>query len=84
MDCRGGIDRVAVPFGRQKANGFCGDHGVLIQSMAESADHAQDMDLSGGSEHYLELDLAFDFEPARLFCIGGARLGEDLSSGGRG
>ena len=83
MDRRGGIHCVAVPFGRQKANGLGGDHGVLIQAMTESVDYAQDMDLSGGAEHYFELDLTFDFESARLFGIGGARLGENLSAGGR-
>ena len=82
MDRCGGIYRVTVPFGRKKTNGLGGDHGVLVQAMAESADYAQDVNFSGGAEQDFELNLAFDFETARLFGIGGARLGEDLSGGG--
>ena len=53
MDRRGGIDRVTVPFGRQKANGLGGDHGVLVQAMTESANYSEDVNFSGGAEHYL-------------------------------
>src|SRR5260370_41432794 len=83
MDRGGGIHRVTILFGGQKANGLGGDPGVLIESMTESADNPQDMNLSRGSEDDFQLDLAFDFEPAGFFGIGGARLGEDLGSGGR-
>ena len=83
MDHRGGVHRVAVSLGWQKADGFGGEHGVLVQSMTESADYPQDMNLSGGPEHDLQLDLTFNFEPARLFGVSGSGLGENLSRAGR-
>jgi hypothetical protein len=83
MDHGGGVHCVAVSFGWQKPNGLSGDDGVLVQAMAESADHPQDVNLSGSAEYDFKLDLAFDFEAARLFGIGGTGLVENLS-GGRG
>jgi hypothetical protein len=84
MDRGGGIYRVAVPFGRKKANGLGGGHGVFIEAMTESADYPQDVNFSRSSEEDLQLDLAFNLKASRLFGIDGAGLVEDLSRGDQG
>src|SRR5260370_5870841 len=83
MDHRGGVHRVAVPFGRQETDCLGGDHGVLIEAMAESVHHANDMDLSGGAEDNLELYFAFDFELASFFGVGWPRFLQNLGRDSR-
>ena len=56
----GVVGGLAVALGGLEANLFCGMHGGLVQTVAQTLHHAHDAKFARGFEHYLEHNFSFD------------------------